>query len=56
MNEPKTNLAISIGTMILWLVLTFGLTLETGWVHLSLGASVIFLARAIIVSDATPKK
>ena len=56
MNEPKINFAIAIGSLILWLALTFGLTLETGWVHLALGSGVIFLARAIIVSGATPEE
>ena len=55
MNQPKTNFAIAIVALILWLALTFGLTLETGWVHLSLAAAAIFLARAIIVSGATPE-
>ncbi len=51
MNKPTTNLAIAIAALILWIGLTFGLTLETGWVHIPLGVAAIFIARAVIVSD-----
>ncbi len=54
MNDQKTNIAIAAGALVLWGALTFGITLETGWVHLPLGAAVIFIARAIIMSDNTP--
>lgn len=53
MNKPTTNIAIAIVALLLWIALTFGLTLETGWVHIPLGVAAIFVARAVIVSDTS---
>jgi len=49
--NARNSILAAFALIVLWAVLAFGLGLATGWVHIPLGAGVVFIARAIVMGD-----
>jgi hypothetical protein len=53
--NTRNSILAAFALIVLWIVLAFGLAIPSGWVHVPLGAGIVFIARAIVLgSDQTP--
>ena len=51
MMNARTSLLVAAASLATWIVLTYGLQVASGWVHIPLAVAVGFVARAIVVGD-----
>jgi len=49
--NAKTSILVAAASLVTWIVLTYGMQIESGWVHIPLAVAVGLVARAIVVGD-----
>ena len=49
--NTRTSILVAAASFAAWIILTFGLQMVSGWVHIPLAVAVGFVARAIVVGD-----
>lgn len=52
MKKTGANIVAAVVCLAIWVALVYVVQAETGWVHAALGVAMVFVARAIILSDA----
>lgn len=45
-----------IASIVAWIALAFGAAVQTGWVHVLLGAGVVLIARGIVLQNGGAAK